>query len=465
MARWSLAACMTSVMLLSACQEKEPILQGPRFDLRDMDEAVAVASDPSAQARAEAQARNVTAIPTRTPIRGYSVSGEARSLGLEGARTNSDWPQRNGSAQHRITHPALGANLTEVWSTSIGKGNGKRVRMTATPVVAGGRIFTMDSHSDVRAHALNGGLLWQQNLTPSTERRGEASGGGFAVSGNRLYVTTGYGRLYAMDVASGAIYWQQDLDAVPSAAPTVSDGLVYLTSRDGTAWAIDASDGKTRWQLQATGSGSYTIGGSSPAITSRAAIFPFGSGELLSVLKRGGVRLWGTTISGERLGYAYAGVTDISSDPVVVGNTIYVGNPGGRLVALDATSGERRWTAREGASSPVWPAGNSLFLISDRNELIRLNAATGERIWGATLTLYTREKVSKRQGVFAHYGPILAGGRLITVSSDGYMRQVDPTSGQILRQDQLSAPAALDPVVAGGVLYVVTADGKLHAFR
>ena len=39
------------------------------------------------------------------------------------------------------------------------------------------------------------------------------------------------------------------------------------------------------------------------------------------------------------------------------------------------TSGERIWTADEGALGPVQVAGGSLFLVSDQNELVRLDAA------------------------------------------------------------------------------------------
>jgi len=79
--------------------------------------------------------------------------------------------------------------------------------------------------------------------------------------------------------------------------------------------------------------------------------------------------------------------------------------------------------------------------------------------------LWTRERIRRRRGIFAHYGPVLAGGRLIVASSDGVLREADPASGRLLRETPLGAPAAADPVVAQGTLYVVTADGRLHALR
>ena len=67
--------------------------------------------------------------------------------------------------------------------------------------------------------------------------------------------------------------------------------------------------------------------------------------------------------------------------------------------------------------------------------------------------------------VVAHFGPVLAGGRLIVASSDGLIRAFDPASGALAGSVELPGGAASAPAVAGGVLYVVTKDGKLRAFR
>jgi len=149
----------------------------------------------------------------------------------------------------------------------------------------------------------------------------------------------------------------------------------------------------------------------------------------------------------------------------VVGNTVFVANQSGRVAAFDAGSGVTRWTAREGAYSPVWPVGGSLFLISDAGELVRLDAATGARIWGAELPHYTRDRERRRAEVFAHYGPVVAGGRVLVLSNDGRMRSFDPASGDLLSDVALPRGATTNPAVVGGTLFVVTTDGTLHALR
>ena len=72
---------------------------------------------------------------------------------------------------------------------------------------------------------------------------------------------------------------------------------------------------------------------------------------------------------------------------------------------------------------------------------------------------------SKRGKIYAHYGPVLAGGRIVTASSDGLLRFFSPQSGQLAGAVEIPDGAATAPVVAGQTLYVVSKKGELHAFR
>ncbi|MGB5868915.1 MAG: PQQ-binding-like beta-propeller repeat protein, partial [Albidovulum sp.] len=81
------------------------------------------------------------------------------------------------------------------------------------------------------------------------------------------------------------------------------------------------------------------------------------------------------------------------------------------------------------------------------------------------LPFFTKAKDKRRRAIYAHYGPILAGGRLIIASTDGLIRAFDPASGALVGQVELKGGAASAPVVAGGTLYVVSKSGQLLAFR
>ncbi|TVS03305.1 MAG: quinoprotein [Rhodobacteraceae bacterium] len=423
--------------LVSAC-EREFILEGERFPLR-----APFAEDA-----------------------GESPENRELPISLPPASANADWTHRLGSQSTRPVHPALGGDLRQAWSVSIGQGEGRRHRITAEPVSSGGLIYTLDSRARVTAVTTGGEVAWTRDLTPPGTRNPDgASGGGLAIANGRLYVTSAFAMLSVLDLNSGELIWDKRFDAPLSAAPTISGSHVYVVASDSTGWALDADTGQTDWQLSGAPSPSSMVGGAAPAVAGSLVLFPTPAGELIAARRDTGQIKWRRAVAGTRIGMAYASVTDVTGDPVVRGNTIYVGNQSGRVMALDVETGRPNWTADEAAYGPIWPVSDALFLMSDRNRVVRLEAGSGAFVWGEALPLFTQARERRRAAIYPHYGPVLAGGRLIVGSGDGAIRSFDPVSGAPVGQVALNAGAAVSPIVVGGTLYVVSRDGQLVAFR
>ena len=419
------------LLTLAACKEPEVILQGEREHLRE-----------------------------GSSVR---VVNESRAISLPQQSANSAWQQSHGIEAYRTAHPALSAAPQRIWSTSIGKGDERRNRITATPVVGDGRIYTLDSGVQVSAISPSGQVLWTADVVPSAD--GGATGGGLAFHEGVVYVSSGYGVVTALNATSGKQIWRQKLEATGSGQPSVGNGLVYLVAGDDTGWAIKAKDGRIAWQIAATPSPSNVLGGPAPALTSDLAIFAFGSGDLAATFRNGGLRRWSASVAGKRVGHSTARIGDVTGGPVVVGRRAYVGNHSGRTVAFDLEDGSRIWTAREGATGPVWPVGGSLFQVSDLGRLLRLDANTGEVIWAVKLPTYLKDKPRKRSAIVAHYGPVLAGGNVIVASNDGLLRLYNPQDGSLVRTVEVPSGATTAPIVVNKTLYVVSTKGELHAFR
>ncbi|MCT8328112.1 outer membrane protein assembly factor BamB family protein [Albidovulum sediminis] len=444
--------CTVAVLaLMAGCSDGELILPGERLAPRD-------ATLPEGEAGLRVSATSNASGPA-------TVLPAAVPISLPGTVANADWPQRGGGGTHKAPHAALSAAPALAWSAAIGAGDSRKNRITASPVVAGGRIYTLDARATVAATGTNGAPLWQVDLTPPTDREGEASGGGLAADGGRLFATTGFGEVVALDAATGAIAWRHRLDGIAAGGPAVSDGLVYVTSRDGTATALSAANGRVAWQLPGAASQSGIVGVAAPAFDARQVIFPFASGQMISVEKSSGTGLWAGQVAGRRLGRAYTSVGDLSGDPVIDGSTVYAGTASGRLAAFSAETGQETWTAEDGAAGLFAVAGGAIFLVNDESQLVRLDAATGEAVWRADLPYFTKAKDKRRSRIFANYGPLLAGGRLWIASSDESLKAFDPASGALVAEISLPGGAASGPVVAGGTLYVVSKNGKLLAFR
>jgi outer membrane protein assembly factor BamB len=295
---------------------------------------------------------------------------------------------------------------------------------------------------------------------PPDASRADASGGGLSTDGATVYVSTGYGRLVALDAATGSPRWTQDLDAPGSSSPTDPGRPRLLVARDSRAWALEAATGRIRWQVQGLPLDRHLRrrrGGRGPATSSSCPTLGRGPGRLPARRPRPLDHRGRRAPPGSAAAFA---ATDIGGDPVIAGDTVYVGNVSGRTAALDLGTARRCWSIAEGAVSPVWPAGDSVFLVND------LGRAPSRRRRQRRRDLAPRlPRAERRRGVTAFHGPVLAGGRLIVGSSDNGVLQVDPARARSWGTCPLPSGAASAPVVAGQTLYVVTEDGRLNAFR
>ena len=432
---------------LAGC-EKDVILEGERFPVRaDLDASVPVEGEP---------------LPVALPERPENLS---QPIALPAAAANAEWTHRGGNARHASPHGQLSGTPQLVWSVNIGAGNSKRARVAASPVVAAGRVMVMDAGATVSAVSTAGALLWRTDLTPEFDRSGGVSGGGLAAQGGRVYASTGFGELVALDASSGAVVWRQRFDAAVTGAPAVEGNAVYAVGRDGAAIAMSTETGRILWQVPGTRTSSGVLGAASPAIDDKTVVFPFASGQISAAEKASGTFVWGAAVAGKRLGRAYAGVSDLTGDLVIAGGVIYTGTAAGRTVAMAADTGLRLWVADEGAMNPPLVVGGSVFVVSDEARLVRLDAGTGDVIWSVPMPYYTSEKAKKRKAIYANYGPVLAGGRVVVAGSDGLLRLYSPIDGALVGQAAIPGGAASSPALAGGALYVVGGRGQLHAFR
>ena len=387
------------------------------------------------------------------------------ALDLPPEKLNLEWTHRGGNAQHNPGHTVLSDTLKLVWKTSIGKGNGRRHQIASSPIAEANRIFTLDSRSLVTALDFDGNIIWQSDVGNKLEGRDDASGGGLAVQGKQLFVTTGFGTVQALSSETGEILWSQELDSYGGASPTVFEDLLYVSARGGAAWAIETKTGRIKWQVSGPSSRSSLVGGPGAAVNDKYALFPFGSGDVFTVFRKGGLPSWNSVLSGARLGRSASYIQDVTGQPVIDSDWVYLSNSAGRMAALDLKTGQRKWTSNQGSQGDILVAGNSIFFVSDENKLVRVSKLDGNIIWSNQLPHFTKTNLKRRTEIFAHYGPVLAGGRLILASSDHILREFDPSDGKLISSMKLPRGAASMPIVVKKTLYLLDMGGSLLAFR
>ena len=379
-------------------------------------------------------------------------------------QVNADWTQPAGNASGNLGHLALGDAQARVWSAKIGRGSDATRRLNSTPVIADNRLFVIDTDGQVSGFdAGTGALLWRKTIQLEGEGERPAFGGGVSVMAGRVYATTGFGVVVAFDAATGTEAWRTRLPTPLRAAPAVDAGRVFVTSQDGQLTALNADTGEQLWQANATVEPASILGPGSPSVALDTVVSGFPSGELFALRVENGRTAWQDQLSRTGRTTALGALSGIAASPVIDRGRVFAIGHGGRMVALELATGTRVWEREFAGVNAPWPAGDWVFAVTVEAELVALTRADGKIRWVADLGHWKNAK--KKKGAIEWFGPILAGNRLLLVSSHGRMASVSPQTGEILSTRDLADAAYLPPVVANGMLYILTDDGTVTAYR
>lgn len=377
---------------------------------------------------------------------------------------NAEWSQPGGSASGAMGHLALSAQPARVWQISIGKGSDATRKLNATPVISENRLFAIDTNGRVSAFdATVGSPLWQTDIKLDGEGTTSAFGGGVSVGGGRVYASTGFGVVVALDAATGAQIWRVELKTPLRAAPSVESDRIFVTSQDSQLTALNAATGAQLWQANATVEPASILGPGSPAVALDTVVAGFPSGELFALRVENGRTVWQDQLARTGRTTALGALSGIAASPVIDRGRVFAIGHGGRMAALELSTGQRVWERDFAGVSTPWPAGDWVFAVTVDAQLVALTRVDGKIRWVNQLKRWKNDK--KKTGGIEWFGPVLAGDRLFLVSSEKDMVSISPTSGEELSRSELSAAAYLPPVVANGMLYVLTDNGQIAAYR
>ena len=388
----------------------------------------------------------------------------ALPLNLPAPAVNADWVQSGGNANKSMGHVALGAALGRAFSVQAGHGNTPAARLAASPIVAGGRVYVIDTLGTVRAFdGRSGSQIWASQ-TP-TDRGGQTSmfGGGIAYDNGRIYATNGLGYVAALDERNGGTVWKVKPGGPLRGSPTVANGALYVIGQDNQLFSLKESDGSTNWSEVATLEVAGVFGSASPAVAQGTVVAGFSSGELNAYRYENGRSVWSDTLQRTSIRTSVSSLNDIDADPVIDNGQVIAVGQGGRMVALDILTGQRLWEINIAGIDTPWVAGDWIFVATDDAKLLGVNRQNGKIRWLTQLPQFSKAKSKK--GEIHYSGPLLAGGRLIVTGSNGALISVDPATGAIQSQVNVGAGVSVTPTVAGSTLYILDDRGRLDAFR
>ena len=305
--------------------------------------------------------------------------------------------------------------------------------------------------SNARFFAGQGGLRWQVQ-TDGAVRSSPA------VSGDRIYVGSGDGGLYALDRQTGRQLWRFQAGGAVYASPAVTGGVVVCANLEGRVFAVEQSSGKLRWSFNSgpalpfntNPAGGWDNLASSPVVVGTTVVIGTPDGLIRAVELGSGKSLWEVKTGGR-----------VRATPAVKDGLVVVGSFDGRVYAVDLMTGAERWVHRtigdtldsskfgydrRAVQSSAAIADGMVLVGSRDGGLYGLDAATGERRWRVT-----------HNGSWVLGSPAVRDGRVYIGSSDGHFFQaVELTTGRELWRLQTEANVLSSPLLVGDALVVGT---------
>lgn len=376
-------------------------------------------------------------------------------------------PGRNFRVETSELSPWGDSGPRTLWERELGEGY-------SGIVASGGILYTMyrplawlgmstrDEEVAVAIDGATGKSLWEQRnpveyLSAMNMEHGPGPHATPLVAGGRVFTAGTLGRLQALDPKTGEILWAHELwkdlggtvmDRGYSCSPIAwKDTVVVSVGGSGQAlMAFDQEDGAVRWKA-----GSFDVSPSSPVIVTvggQEQLVFFGGEQIVGLDPDTGQTLWSHPHATQyKLNIA---MPVAGEDGLLVVSSAYSG--GTRALRLtrqgETTSVEELWFTNQmrihhgnflkigshvyGSSGDFGPA-----------PLTAVDLATGEVVW--------------RDRAFAKATLVLAGGRLIVLDEDGTLglAAVSPDGLEVLaRAEIFSGRSWTAPTLVGTRLYM-----------
>ena len=399
---------------------------------------------------------------------------------------NAAWPQPGENAANTIRHLQAAGTLRPIWQATAGKGTDNYSILTASPIVANGVVYVLDAEGHLFAfNAENGARLWDRSLVPQAGTGANSAdsggfsfrslipsgfgatirdyGGGLAFDGERLYATTGFRIILALNPQNGADIWAAQSMTPVHAAPVVADGRVYVITQENRLMVFNAANGELQWEHQGIVEPAGIATSKNVAVSGDTVIVPYSSGELYALRVDNGTPYWADQLTRTGNVTALTVLNDIAGRPVVDNDMVFAVSQSGTLVGINFRTGGRAWTRNiPGIQAPL-PAGDFLFVVSTEGQVLCLTRADGRVKWVTQLPAFGDEE--SREDPIVWSGPLLVNGRLLLFSSDGRAVSLVPSTGQVANQIEIPDGTFIPPVMANGTLYVLTNEAQLVALR
>lgn len=339
------------------------------------------------------------------------------------------------------------ATVSQLWSTSTGKGNNSKfLKLDAS--FDNGVIYTADNTGNITAtNAQNGNQLWQINTRAPITAGPTASDGIVVVGTDDAHVIT-------VSEQNGSVLWNQTISSIVLAAPTVYKTNVLVKSVDGKLINLDASTGKQLWSFSQEVPSLILRGSSSATVDNSQVFVGFANGSLSSLALDTGSPTWTQAIATAQGYNDIENMIDIDVKPIVKDGIVYTTTYQGNVAALNAITGTVLWQHPFSSYTGIATDAQNVYSDDAQSHVWAFDQNTGGILWH-------QDALSWRNIT----GPVVMNNTVVVGDMEGYLHWLSTKDGQFVVRTNIGGPVLATPIVANHILYVFTAKGTLAAYQ
>ena len=335
------------------------------------------------------------------------------------------------------------ANLKVLWQSGVGASE----KHVFFPAVSGNVLYAAGQAGNVT------GFEAASGKPVGNVAAGQRISGGVGAGSGLVLLGTPKGEVLAFE-RGGKALWKAQLSGEVLAPPEVLDGIVVARAGDGRVYGLDAITGKQRWLYQRS-TPPLSVRTHTGLVVSRGAVFVgFPGGRLVAlVLENGGVG-WESVVALPRGATELERVADITSLPVIDGQQICAVAYQGRVACVDASRGTLRWARDVSSVAGLAVDGSNVYVTDEKNAVLAFNKDSGSSLWRQDKLLNRRVS-----------GPLALGRYVVVGDVEGYVHLISREDGTFAARIATDGSAISAPPLAldSNSFVVQTRNGGVFA--
>ncbi|WP_150427729.1 outer membrane protein assembly factor BamB [Dechloromonas sp. CZR5] len=336
------------------------------------------------------------------------------------------------------------ADIRTAWSVNVGKAGD----YVFTPAVVDGVVYAASAKGTI-SRIEDGKVVWKVEA-------GQALSAGVGANGKLVVVGTPKGEVLAFSADDGKAVWKARASSEILAAPVVGDEGVAVKSGDNQVFLFDALDGGRKWAYQRATPPLSVRSAGSPVFADRYLFVGYPGGKLVALALQNGAPVWEGAVASPKGATELDRVADVVATPVVDGRQVCAVAFQGRVACFDmGQGGAMVWSRDISSVSGLVMDGRYLFITDDKGIVYGLDRLSGSSLW-------KQDKLKNRR----LSAPVIRRGLVTVADGEGIIHFLSREDGSFAaRQATDGTPVRALLQALGPAVLVQTVGGEVRAFE